>query len=160
MYYAAFFAAHALCRIAGRSFSRIDTDELLRLNLLLGAPGFTASAPRGYYYCTAITSASEVTVKNAGAVRGTHVATWGLFVDYVDDVIAASTQAPPTLLTALTSLMSLRDNLRYAKSTKGSWLSLVRNLITYEQLYGVWFPHWSPDSPELLRQGQNLNVIL
>lgn len=155
IYYAAFFAAHALCRIAGRSFSRIDTDELLRLNLLLGAPGLTAAAPRGYYHCTAVTPASEVIVKNAGAIRGTHVATWGLFVNYIDDVIAASTKAPPTLLTALTSLMSLRDNLRYAKTTNGTWLSLVRNLITYEQLYGVWFPHWSPDSAELLRQSQS-----
>lgn len=108
MYYGAFFAAHALCRIAGRSFSKLDHDDLVRLNVLLSAPGIGVTARSGYYYCV-VASTNETKLQNAGAIRGTHAATWQQFVGYLEDVINASAAVPSTLQPALASLMSLRE---------------------------------------------------
>jgi hypothetical protein len=150
-YYASFYAAHALLRMAGRCFRFIDTPALTRLGLIASAyamlPG--KSPTRGYY--TAIidrNTNSVVGTRRQGIPWTSHVTLWYEFDRLLDDTLSEIGRLNASIDPSVTlKLMQLKTNLRSDNSLKAQWMSIMRNAITYQFAYKSWFPdHCTEDA--------------
>lgn len=142
-YYAAFYSAHAILRLFGRSCTQLDqreVNEIWKIADALGFAGNTTSIQNGLYLAT---SAPPV-VSFAKLNKKSHGDTWISFYGLVQELRAGVHGA--TALTAdklktevfLDVLMAV---LCRSGHNDGSWLSYVRNQTNYRFSYDTWFPY-------------------
>jgi hypothetical protein len=143
VYYAAFYAGHALIRIFGESCSFFDRQHVARLNQLGEILGreWSFDIDAGLYRCALTPSATALKCKKTRGAAGIHEAFWTVFGLHVQrlseatltgSLVSADAQAVFAQLDALVEIMRRR--------TGYSWLSGVRNDLQYRQAHGVWFP--------------------
>jgi hypothetical protein len=146
LYYAAFFAAHCLLRICGRSCTFVDQRSAVALSQLSGIHTGTASGPESNrQYEIKYTPASNQVEFTRQTTSGTHSFPWKCFGKLLDDVIRnASSQT--TYQQEILHLMAVLDVMRSSGRTANSdWLSETRNAINYRLDYGMWFPDYGLD---------------
>lgn len=148
-YYAAFFAAHSLSRIFGRSLSTLGRDETSALRataLQSGLPNFIAHE-KLYVFSV---SADGRTIQAAPFDGGPHLDTWkqlrALLRDLQIRILGTST--PSLQAQEVCGFLSNLNDLLAHQNANGSFLSKVRNGINYRQDYGAWHPvgdgpHWA-----------------
>lgn len=146
LYYAAFYAGHAVLRICGEScsyFNRSHTDRIATILSAMGkVPKFSVDS--GLYHCIVSPSATGLKCQQAkGAVGGGHESFWKVFGAWTK----ATSEA--VLTGALTSAEAQEVFVKLEKLTtliggNGSrahgWLSLIRNDLQYRHEFGVWSP--------------------
>ena len=145
LYYAAFYAGHAVLRLLGQSCSHLETGHIARLKQLAAAigapPPFAISS--GLYHCTMNAAQTGLKMVRArGSVGGTHETFWEVF----DAFLASTTEAvllghlaPADARAVFLKLESYRSILRLFGGG-AAWLSRMRNDIQYRQDHGVWMP--------------------
>jgi hypothetical protein len=147
LYYAAFYAGHAIIRLLGETcsyFERKQTNKLSALLDLYGrTPSFTVDA--GYYHCSVTSSVTGVKmVRTTGAgLGGSHELFWDIFGKRVVTVASSVLSGPLPVVEAQDVFLKL-EAFRKITSCNGAfgdnWLSVIRNQLQYRHGLGAWYP--------------------
>jgi hypothetical protein len=150
LYYAAFFGAHAMMRATGRAVLRLENSQALRISQIgsFYLPDFKISTGT---YKWALVQNPDLTID--GQMRrlpeggGAHDQFWKTFYEFlgsISDEVVRNKEPEATAATAEAS--DLRDILSSNGFSGGTWLSAVRNQLTYQHRYGAWFPFQRSDA--------------
>ena len=147
LYYAGFFAAHAIMRMFGSSCSqlnRADVDSIQEVADLFGMAG-TVRLSRGFYRIEFVRQNQQLVFRRLdSALGGVHELFWREFTEMIDGVTAQILQTrlhPASDARVSGKLVELVDALRSSNCADGSWLSKIRNEINYRHGFGIWFPY-------------------
>lgn len=144
LYYASFYAAHALLRTLGEGCSFFYKRHVDRVALVADAygilPPFRIDA--GLYHCVLHSSASAVTYnKAASASGGTHEAFWLVFGRRLTSVAESVLTGSLPRADAQAVYGQLDQMLQILNRKPGfSWLSGVRNDLQYRFQHSAWYP--------------------
>lgn len=146
LYYAAFYAGHALLRLLGESCSNFDKSHIERLSELREifekTPAFGITA--GTYRCVIDPTATTLTWSPArGGNGGPHQAFWGTFGDHLgrlSDAILTGPLPQPDAIIVTGKIEALRRLTSTNNAHFHHWLSVFRNELQYRHKHGVWFP--------------------
>jgi hypothetical protein len=139
-YYSAFFSAHAILRIFGRSCSYIDENYTKKINesLSLSTRDTQANITPGFYAIEINQDFSIVTIKK---LKDSHKDTWGEFLLLLDLLSEQCTRSDK-----VTALSSQKEEafdtiirIRGILSKKN--LSKIRNSVNYQHSHRLWFPY-------------------
>lgn len=145
-YYAAFFAAHCLLRIFGRSCTQLDNSSVNAIHEiadLFGERG-DANLHKGLYRVLVDSVASTVQLERiSSAEGGSHIVLWAEFSSLLSTLSETVLVSTPTRAGQLVSakLIELRTAMLGFSAASNSWLSFVRNRINYQLEFGAWFPY-------------------
>ncbi|WP_312549831.1 hypothetical protein [Massilia sp.] len=144
-YYATFYAAHALLRLAGTSLTMITPKTAQTMNKVGGqyltiSPNVTSAL-----YTVQHDNATKrvVLTKIGGSNGGSHEEMWQRFLDLLretENYLILNYGQSKEAQAAVRELQALGDNLCKSGKKNGAWLSTVRNNLNYRHDYGVWFP--------------------
>jgi hypothetical protein len=147
LYYAAFFGAHALIRVTGASCSYFNTESIGRANQISDLFGTSEDfkISTGFYDCKISDTPPKLRcVKREGSASGSHAILWQTFLSLLDESLEFATDGSSVIDDSVViQLSSLRHILTLSRSAKGNWLSNMRNELTYQHGFGVWFPYSS-----------------
>lgn len=175
-YYASFYAAHALLRVAGAGVNMISGQTASSLNRVGGQYlGMSPQISAGLHLFQAdrVTPGRVRLTKIGSGNGGSHEDMWKLFLDLVQDLendivlsIGGANQAQNAV-----QVLSLLRNLLCRQGKGGAWPSTVRNNVNYRHDYGVWYPYklkskvsteliakmarWTPNDPSGFEIGQS-----
>jgi len=147
LYYAGFFAAHAIMRATGESVSRFEEAQTKTLNDLISlylTPAFNFHS--GTFHTSIVqhkdTSIDVIIEKASDDSRGgAHGQFWKIFLAYLAKVQQSVTDSKEMQSTAVSVIITeLTTLLKAQSSTNGNWLSTMRNSINYQHEFQVWFP--------------------
>jgi hypothetical protein len=149
-YYAAFYCAHAIFRIAGSSITYLQPSTVATLNKVGGQSlGISPQLPSGLYLIeTDSTNPKTVRLKNISAGSGgSHEDMWKLFLlllTNLENTILRYSGQLQLSIDAVAISKELRRHLCYQGKGNGAWASKIRNSINYQHGHGVWFPYQLP----------------
>lgn len=149
-YYAAYFAAHALLRMTGRSITSIDgtlSNSMMR-SLQSSGPAPLWQLGNAQYFIRYDEVQKLLLFEDKhGAKGGSHQFVWKKFGELLNDLTSSSKNLgaayqPEVLLfermtETLTSQQKIPDH---------SWLSSIRNSVNYGFAHSVWFPFEGMDT--------------
>ncbi len=141
MYYASFFAVHALLRYSGQACSQIETEQASLVSKYADLYGISERMGRGFYRAHWSPSSSDLTLEK---LKDSHKDTWRAFDQWLQFALVEFPEIPgltTSKVEALEVMSALRENLRLEGSTSGNWLSTFRNNINYRQSYDAWYPY-------------------
>jgi hypothetical protein len=150
LYYAAFFGAHAIMRATGQAVLRIENSQALRISQIgsFYLPSFKVSTGT---YSWALVENPDLTIDghmrklpDAGGAHDQFWRTFYAFLGSISDEVVRNKEPEATVATAEAS--DLRDILCSNGFSGGTWLSAVRNQLTYQHRYGAWFPFQRSDT--------------
>ncbi|TMI97183.1 MAG: hypothetical protein E6H08_02720 [Bacteroidetes bacterium] len=147
VYYASYYAAHALLRLHGISCTNFERENLNHIEKVADLWGMQngLSIEKGYYQCILDSLNKEIfcTKIVASGNKGSHEQLWSVFLNHLDYVITEISSLPATveLQRILTKLADLKNTLTAFGSNGGNWLSKVRNEINYKHKNGLWYPY-------------------
>lgn len=141
LYYAAFYAAHALVRLFGESCSRFDQKHIRQLTTVASSQGKSSSLEIGQYHCALNASASGFQAKLLDG--GLHESFWGMFGEWIERMAnaVAANRGSLTVSEAQQVVLKLE---KIRDITKSARLSATRNRLQYRHELGVWFPTTPP----------------
>jgi len=147
-YYAAFFAAHALLRILGTSCAPLEREQIKSVTAVADIYGYAppSALNRGLYRLTYSSATNELEgVCTKSPKAGAHEAFWQIFHDRIDrlstEVLSAGAGTSANRQLVSTKLAELDSNLCFASPSRGSWLSVIRNAVNYDQKHATWYPY-------------------
>jgi hypothetical protein len=147
-YYAAFFAAHALLRMLGKSCAPLDREQINSITRVADLYGNAPAKPMvgGLYCMTFSATANELEgIRIKSVAAGPHEAFWLIFQERIEklssEVLATGIGTLANRQIVSTKLSDLASNLSFAASGKGRWLSAVRNAVNYNQKLSTWYPY-------------------
>lgn len=148
VYYAAFFAAHALLRFFGSSFSYLETGHVADLKRkCLNQAGYTPSLKSSNYLIDFDPQARSV---DFVSYDESHKDLWKCFARLISRLerasltFRASNQRQQELSAYFADLGdALTDG---GRLSSGNWLSYIRNEVNYKSAPDVWFP-FSKNTP-------------
>lgn len=143
MYYSAFFAAHAILRIFGRSctqFDAVHVDKVYDIAKATSMHGGVGCIEQGFY--SSIVINSEIKFRKQ---KDSHADTWACFSELltwlIDNIKNQTTGLGKNKDAAFTMISNLKSAIHRSGASKGNWLSQVRNRINYQHSHGVWYPY-------------------
>jgi hypothetical protein len=142
MYYSAFFAAHALLRLYGRSctqFEKEHMDTVFQIASATQMDGGILSIENGFYFSSV--SEGEIKFKK---LKDSHSDTWAEFsklLAWLIDNLPKTTGLGVHKSNALTLMADIKATIHKSGATKGNWLSKTRNKVNYQHSHGVWYPY-------------------
>jgi hypothetical protein len=144
LYYAAFYAGHALIRVLGEGCSYFYKPHTDRLATVADAQGIDPPLriDSGLYHCVLGPGASVATFARAAAVSGgTHEAFWFIFGSKMK-AISESILLGPLPRSDGQAIFAQVDQMIniISRKTGYSWLSVVRNDLQYRLQHGAWYP--------------------
>ena len=165
-YYAAFFAAHALLRFFGKSFSHLESGHVNFLKQRCASEaGYTPDIPSTYYLIEYNAFDNNISFNRFGE---SHKDLWKCFNTLIKDIsnsaltLRASEQRKQNLSQIFASMSeAICCRCRYQG---GNWLSVKRNDVNYKSMHGVWFP-FSKSVPNFnaifrkMRDWRHCNII-
>lgn len=157
MYYSAFFAAHALLRIYGRSCSQLERDhvaKVLEIAKVTQLDGGASRIDNGFYF--SLFANKEIEFKK---LKGSHADTWSSFSDLLTWLINKISDTKGRGIhksEAMTLISNIKTAIHLGGANKGNWLSQIRNKINYQHTHGVWYPYEgaSHDTERVLKNSE------
>ena len=144
LYYAAFYGAHSIMRGTGQSVIRIESAQAARVTRIASIYDPALQMTTGTYLCSVIQQPSlsiDVRITKLSESGGAHEQFWRSFYIFLVELAEDVTGKNEPEATALVSEISdIRDVLSSGGFHSGTWLSAIRNQITYQHKYGAWFP--------------------
>jgi hypothetical protein len=145
LYYSAFFYAHVLLRIWGRSPSYMRTTDLLNLRRMLTAYGIVSpfSLKTGQFLVQVSGPSFRVQITSDDGGGGTHEMLWREFMGAFNDLkvaVGASSFRSTDKVEVIQSIDRAISLISHGGSNK-SWLSQMRNDINYRHIAGLWYPY-------------------
>lgn len=141
-YYAAYYAAHAILRFFGKSFSHLESGHVKFLReRCTSEAAFNPSLPISYYLLTYNPEDKRI---NFLKCDESHKDLWKNFGALLREIsnacltLRASNSRQQDLSNKFSDLadaLTLRGKL-----SSSNWLSVVRNEVNYKSLHGTWFP--------------------
>lgn len=141
-YYAAYFAAHAVLRFFGCSFSHLEAGHVRFLkDRCTSEVGYSPNLPSTYYL---ISLSPETRSLSFERFNESHKDLWKCFLALLQRVSndSLSLRASEVRRQSISKKFAdLADALSArGRFPAGNWLSLMRNEVNYKSLHGVWFP--------------------
>ena len=152
-YYSAFFAAHAFMRLFGTACVQLDNEHVhrvLKTAQIMGRSGGLTALDSGFFAASIDPKFENVTFSR---FNDSHRDTWSTLLSVIDSLqmsLPSTTALSNHKIEASALLSSLKGQLTRSGSTKGNWLSTMRNSINYRQSHGTWFPHNKLADPVVL----------
>ncbi len=168
-YYAIFYCAHALLRIAGISLTYMSSETAHILNEIGGQYlGVSPQLKSGLWLLRRETGMEGIVSlrKVSHGSGGSHEDMWTQFLKLlveIENSIILSQGQLPIAQSAVDISKSLRKQLCKQGKGNGSWPSTFRNAVNYKHDYGIWYPYnraerdcttlttrmrrWVPDNP-------------
>ena len=151
LYYSAYFAANSIIRILGISCTYISGDVLSALRRAASAVtqpgGIPLKINQAVYRVDAFNSSNLTEFSD---LKGTaHEAFWRCFASVITEADTKIDLAfgPARFANERAKLISIKNLLKPPQfsqnSSRGDWLSEIRNNINYRHEYGLWFPYKS-----------------
>lgn len=144
-YYAAFFAAHALLRVFGYSFSQLETEytkKIFEVAEALNVHGGLRNIENGFYK---IKIDNHFTTLIFEKQKDSHKDMWRGFLALIEqliDDIKKTTAISDHKIKAMDLLIEVRRSVtKNGSRSMGNWLSELRNQVNYQHLHGAWFPY-------------------
>ncbi|MGA1806294.1 hypothetical protein VHN57_15455 [Sphingobium sp. WW5] len=138
VYYAAFFAAHAIMRASGAGIVKVERQQALMIDQVVSAAsGAPANFSAGMYQYSIIENVAgqiEIELKTHNSGTGVHDGFWRSFLTFLDE---RASNAVSTGAAGASDFVAGASELRPALQ---GWLSARRNDINYQHAFGVWFP--------------------
>ena len=164
LYYAAFFAAHAIFRVLGESCTFLDSSQMVSIRRAARPYVKTEvdSLTSGYYHCRLDPAGRSLTcARDRRGSLGAHQTFWKVFhtrMVQLGDGILSRAGVPDVDQEVALKLDDLCVGLSHDGQPPGNWLAWLRNQIHYKQRFGAWFPYAeAPRNPDLIlariRQG-------
>ncbi len=144
-YYSAFFAAHCVLRIFGRSCTQLDGEAIGAIHAIadLFDQRAETTLSRGLYRTLVDTDGKVVRLTRLSvADGGSHTVLWSEFsalLRHLSDRILEDTATRPGQAVSA-KLVEIQNALLGFSNTTG-WLSVIRNRVNYQHEYGAWFPY-------------------
>lgn len=143
-YYASFFAAHALLRIFGCSYSQLESAHANKISELakLVVDERQSNIQSGLYSIQVDKSFRILKFKKQ---NDSHKDMWRGFLALLNQ-LCVDIQGTASTGTQKVNAMDLLEDARRCVTKNGSrsvgnWLSELRNQVNYQHLYGAWFPY-------------------
>lgn len=143
LYYASFFAAHALLRAFGRSCTQLDQVHINKIQEIANLTSASKISLEKGFYLVRIDQANDILrfVK----LKDSHRDTWESFLSLLNELIVSVNSARGKA----EDIIKTKENIQAMKSclsaqgcgSKGNWLSFIRNNVNYQHKYNTWFPH-------------------
>lgn len=146
-YYASFFAAHAITRMIGRSLVTLDFAHVRSVNKIASLFGmWTEDVRPGYFACEFLRGTQKADWRRVdSSLGGVHERFWSYFESIIRGISAELLSIKAGMVAenqqVSVKLAELADNLCYRSSTRGTWLSSVRNRVNYRHEFGAWYPY-------------------
>lgn len=144
IYYAAFFAAHAVLRATGHAVLRIDASYARQLTYIASAYDPNLRFASGSYSARIHQSSDlsfTLTLQRLNEA-GAHEQLWQYFYKFLAELQNAVVESEePNSTATVAEILAIQSQLSALGSGGGTWLSVLRNQINYQHLYGVWFPY-------------------
>lgn len=144
-YYAAFFAAHALLRVFGYSYSQLEpehTRKIFEMAKMLNVQGEHNKIESGFYSIQIDKSFTRLVFEKK---KDSHKDMWRGFLELIDKLtsdIGSTAAISIHKIQAHDLLMAARRGVTKDSSRfMGNWLSELRNQVNYQHLHGAWFPY-------------------
>lgn len=143
-YYSAFFAAHSFMRLFGTACVQLDREHVVQVlssAQAMGRAGGLTTLDSGFFAATFDTTLQTVTFQR---LQDSHRDTWATLltvIESIENALPSTTALSIHKVEASLLLSDLKQQLTRSGSTKGNWLSTVRNSINYRQSHGAWFPY-------------------
>jgi len=147
LYYAGYFAAHAILRTFGISIFQLESEHSEAVEEVADVWGMLCNVGirNGTYVCRYNSEIRTVECQQArGGSGGTHEVVWAEFRRFVSNLasrVLSTSSADSIDQSVATKLGELEENLCQCGRTSGNWLSYIRNQITYRQQHGCWYPY-------------------
>lgn len=143
-YYSAFFSAHCILKLTGNSLVNIDSIALDKIRSITRNYGFTYGNLNSGIYCVQIDFRNNnlAFFKNP-VYDNSHEGLWRCFLDFLNSNKSSIYSQLP-LIEAQPIVEKIEELIKALKNwncSNGNWLSRVRNLVNYNQSYGIWFPY-------------------
>lgn len=142
MYYAAFFAVHALLRIFGRACTQLDNSHVEAVYQVASATnmaGGSSCIESGFYISV---------IENNGVeyrkLKDSHADTWLSFsnlLTWIVNNIENTTGLGKHKSDAIDLVSNLKRAMSQSGAAKGNWPSQVRNRVNYQHSHGTWYPY-------------------
>lgn len=142
LYYAAFFAAHAILRFYGNGCCQLTSKQTSVVSSSAVASGYHRQQPNSGLYLLSYDSSLKVV--KARLLDDSHADTWSSFADLLQRLslsVGSVTALSSTKLAAASSLDSLISILKRDGNARGAWLSAFRNRVNYQKSDGLWYPY-------------------
>ncbi|MBB5065066.1 hypothetical protein [Granulicella mallensis] len=150
-YYAAFFAAHAIARMLGVSYTRFEPKHCKAIGKIANLFAESVGNPLppqlsgGLYRCEVSRNKKAVTCSLLGdSGGGSHEIFWesfqALLRGVANDLLTSNIGLPENNQMASQAIDVLCDVMNI-RGKQGAWLSVVRNEINYQQAWGCWYPY-------------------
>jgi hypothetical protein len=159
LYYAAFYAAHAILRLVGQSCSYLSDSHVRQVNGFLSAttPAPAPSIAVGLYHGRLANNNTQVHFAKVGArFGGSHEDFWKAFARSMQELNQAILLGPLAAADAQQVFAKI-DELIGLLRQRGAYgrISSIRNELQYRQGYEGWFPSSMPKSyqAELINLG-------
>lgn len=142
MYYSAFFSAHAILRIYGRSCTQLENSHVGKTLQIANATqmdGGVSSIENGFYYSSIANNVIEFT-----KLKDSHADTWSSFstlLGWLINNIGNTTGLGRHKSDALTLISDIKAAIHGSGAAKGNWLSQIRNKVNYQHSHGAWYPY-------------------
>jgi hypothetical protein len=175
-YYAAFYSAHALLRIAGVSLFFLSSDSANTLNRIGGQYlGMSPQLGKGLYSVRRDNAHQQtIRLEKLSPGGGSHEDMWKkmllLLVEVEASIILMQGQIPAAM-SAIGISTLLRAKLCQQGKANGAWPSSIRNTVNYRHDLSVWYPYgqrrtfydaitlrmsrWKPNDPQGFDISQN-----
>lgn len=154
-YYASFFAIHSIMRMFGVSCSQLEhahVNKIFESAAVVGKTGSISRLEKGFYRIKVSKSFEKIYFHK---LKDSHRDTWGEFLSLVDQLIDDSSNATAISkykVQIIDVLLAVKRGITRSRcSTKGNWLSELRNSINYKHTHGVWYPYQrKPEAPNYI----------
>lgn len=145
LYYAAFYAAHAVTRLIGHSYCHFEARHIRKIADLGEAIGTPAPfrLASGMYWCVvnATGTALSCVRANESSQGGSHDAFWTFFEGRIRSIGDQILTGPLYLTEAQHVVTKLEEFRRLlAHNSAFGWLSKIRNEVQYRHAHEAWYP--------------------
>jgi len=143
-YYSAFFSAHCILKIMGKSLSNIDQSSINRIKDITTLYGYRVGNLNNGLYCISVdTVNNRFRFYKVPKYDNSHEGLWCYFTDFLNDSKNSVYHQLPQheAQIVVEKIDELIKALRNWNSPHGNWLSRIRNLVNYNQAYGTWYPY-------------------
>jgi len=143
-YYSSFYAAHAILRNFGISYSQLETShvkKIFEMADLYSKTGGHTKIEKGFYQISICKSFSQVKFEK---LNDSHADLWYCFLKLIDNLIIltpSTTSSGVQKIETVNFLQDIKKGITEKSNTRGNWLSVVRNDVNYKQSHNVWYPY-------------------
>jgi hypothetical protein len=145
LYYAAFFAGHAITRSQGAGVALVNGSTAKRLADIASLYDVEAEPLQkgSWFYRILLNEEDDAIIEFRSVTNGSgvHDTFWREFCTFLKASAAGAVEAQlPDASEFLVGVTEISDRIRYGGDGSGAWLAKIRNDINYRHGYSAWYP--------------------